>query len=265
MKRANGNRAPYSRRVGGGARRRRPGWRPWQQWRPRHPSLSYLVAPPEPPIEVVEPLEPFEPDAAPGAEDVIEGEVLRGPLTATLDWGTVPLQIDRYPFTGAGRTLTAPGVYIVESRSGEPIYAGESLSFAKRWHGRLREMYEVGVIAELRAPQQPPVFPLRVWFGRLASHSTDQPLKLVLKGVEQALIRTLINTGITSATRLRNASSTLPFQITGPFTIQNLLPPATWRGRARAQQGYSPQQNGLARSRGQYEAEASSPRWAFLR
>jgi hypothetical protein len=134
-----------------------------------------------------------------------------------------PIVITRFPH----RAPPGGGVYIVIDGQGRPLYVGEAQDFSTRWHGRLQAIDQIGLTSDDgRLPQ-----PVRVYFGTLpAQHAARADLR---KGVEHAVVRTLVNAGLAKVAtsragsrsgQLRNALSIRPFRADGGLTVAKILP-----------------------------------------
>jgi hypothetical protein len=145
------------------------------------------------------------------------------------------------------------------------LYVGETDSFKRRWHGRLQNMYQMGVINT--GPVSLPPFPLTVYFGNLSTPPKDTRSR---KAVEHALIRTLEGRPRQGSRRsrtspapgqlvLRNSSSFREFETRDTVTIRNLLPGVYVR-RGNGVQYFDANRNVLSIPRGvRYELPVTAP------
>ncbi|MBZ4422186.1 hypothetical protein [Myxococcus sp. RHSTA-1-4] len=121
-----------------------------------------------------------------------------------------------------------------------PLYVGETDNFYRRWMGRLRDLYQVGITDPVG--RLPPYHRhIHVWFGPIPAPAGPK----LRKTVEHAIVRTLIHAKVVaeisnkkqrSDKDLRNRSSFLKFSAIGALPsppsvsidIKNLLPPVPW-------------------------------------
>jgi hypothetical protein len=109
------------------------------------------------------------------------------------------------------------GVYIVLYRT-QPIYVGETASFARRWRGRYAGLQHMGLLPPGSGPL-PPALQRTVWFGSVADATN---LLAARKLIKRALIRALVSAGA----RLTNLPGP---PLPAGLTVGRLLPPSLAR------------------------------------
>lgn len=168
---------------------------------------------PQPPAEEPRDAAASDGGAEPAAEPQQEYRARLGNVSATVvRWERKTLS--DFALTGIPR---GGGVYIVTAMIDgveRPLYVGEADVFRTRWHKRLLEVYQLGLIGKGRLP-----VPITAWFGTMAPVPSAQR-----RSVETVLIRTLLLSGIAVPAALRNGRQYNPFEITGSIAIRNLLP-----------------------------------------
>ena len=98
--------------------------------------------------------------------------------------------------------------------SGGPLYVGEAASFAARWHKRLLESFQAGLIDRKMGGHS-----IKLWLGTASSVLSPEARKTL----ESSLIRILINGGL--GAQLRNDTSFNELTPLAPIKISNALPP----------------------------------------
>lgn len=109
------------------------------------------------------------------------------------------------------------GVYIVctvEGSQERPVYVGEADDFRVRWHKRLLEAYQLGLIARGPLPSR-----IVAYFGSMPRVS-----HVVRRAVETILVRVLLLSGVHARAGLRNRKQFKPIELTGGIQISNALP-----------------------------------------
>ena len=197
---------------------------------PSGPPPEFAPEPPPEPISAQEPEPAPEPAAAqepePAPEPSGDGaapEEPQGEYEYRARHGNVSVAILRWDRrTLSDFSLTGipsgGGVYILCSSQGgveRPFYVGEADDFRIRWHKRLLEAYQLGLIGKGRLPA-----PITAWFGAM-----PRVTSAVRRSVETVLLRTILLSGVVAPAGLRNGQQIRPIEITGSISIRNLLPP----------------------------------------
>ncbi len=129
---------------------------------------------------------------------------------ASTNFDAVVRFTDRIPLMNVGRVASSKrGLYVVEL-DGQPLYVGITTQpFAKRWAGRLR------VFTELRLKPPPSNYTIALAEVRVRQAKGARPPKpaeweAVLKGVEAAIVRTLVKAGKSLTNQQFMGSEALP-------------------------------------------------------